>query len=366
MRVEAVEVIRVSLPMLAPFRAAHGMVTERQSLLVRVESDRGMGWGECPALMAPTYTHEYIDGAELVLVGHLLPAVVGRDVEASGLRDLLSHVVGHPLAKAGIEMAMLDAELRADGRSLAARLGATRTSVECGVAVGIADTPAQLVTSVGDLLEQGYRRVKLKISPGWDVEPVRAVRHAFGDDLALQVDANGSYRPSEVTALKALDDFGLALIEQPFPPDALLAHAGAKRLLRTPIALDESITSVQALADVIALKACDVISVKPGLVGGLLEAAAIHDVAQEAGLAMFCGGMLETGIGRAANLALAALPGFGLPGDLSPSRRWFADDLTEGMVMHEGRILVPTGPGIGVEPDEATLDRFVVGRQRVR
>lgn len=365
MRIEAFEVVRVRLPLVEPFRAAHGTLTERTSLLVRAETDAAIGWGECPALPAPTYTHEYVDGAEHVLIHHLLPALVGRNVDAAGAVEVLSRFRGHALARAAVELAVLDAGLRAEGRSLASRLGATRTSVECGVAVGVTDTTGQLVDAVTALVEQGYRRVKLKIVPGWDIEPVEAVRSSFGEDLSLQVDANGAYRPDQLDLLRRLDGAGLTLIEQPFPPDALLAHAEARRHLRSPVCLDESITSPQVAADAIALKAAAVLSVKPGLVGGWHAAAEVHRVAVGAGVALFCGGMLETGVGRAANVALAGLPGFTLPGDLSPSRRWFADDLTHGLEMHDGCIQVPTGPGIGVEPDPDALGTFAVRRHRV-
>lgn len=365
MRIEGFEVIRVSLPLVRPFRAAHGVVKERESILLRVETDAGVGWGECPALAAPTYTHEYVTAAVDVLVSHLLPALVGREVDAPGAVEILGGFRGHSLARAAAELAILDAGLRAEGRSLASSLGATRTSVECGVAVGVTDTVGQLVDAVAELLDQGYRRVKLKIMPGWDTEPVEAVRGAFGADLMLQVDANGSYRPDQADLLRRIDDAGLSLIEQPFPPDALLAHADARKWLRTPVCLDETITSPQVAADAIALKACSVLSVKPGLVGGWHAAVAVHNVANAAGVALFCGGMLETGIGRAANVALAALPGFNLPGDLSPSRRWFADDLTGGLEMRDGRIHVPATPGIGVEPDADALHTFAVARQHV-
>lgn len=365
MEIDGFEVIRISLPLVEPFRAAHGVVKERQSLLVRVRTDVGEGWGECPAFQAPTYTHEYVDAAADVLTQHLLPALVGRTVDAPGAVEVLAGFRGHGLARAGVELAILDAHLRHEGRSLASWLGATRTSVECGVAVGVADTTASLVGNVGDLLGQGYRRVKLKIMPGWDQEPVTAVRAAFGDDLVLQVDANGAYRPDQVDALKRIDDCGLALIEQPFPPDALLAHVDARKALRTPIGLDETVTSPQVAADVIRLKAASVLSVKPGMVGGWHAAAEVHRVAQDAGVDLFCGGMLESGIGRAANVALAALPGFTLPGDLSPSRRWFADDLTAGLEMRDGLIPVPTGPGLGVLPDDDALARFSLSSARI-
>jgi O-succinylbenzoate synthase len=261
------------------------------------------------------------------------------------------------MAKAALEMAVLDAELRASGISLAQRLGAVRTSVESGVAVGIADSVAALLDEVGVYLDTGYRRVKLKIRPGWDVEPIAAIRQHFGD-VALQVDANGAYTLADATSLGALDPFDLLLIEQPLADDDLAGHAGLARLIETPICLDESITSARVAREAIELGACSVVCIKPGRVGGYLEAARVHDVCRDHDVAAWCGGMLETGLGRAANLALAALPGFTLPGDLSASDRYYARDLTAPFVLVDGHLPVPSAPGIGIAPDPDSLRDF--------
>jgi o-succinylbenzoate synthase len=253
------------------------------------------------------------------------------------------------MAKASLEAAVLDAELRAAGLSLARYLGATRARVACGVSVGIMESVPQLLDTVAGYLDEGYRRIKLKIEQGWDVEPVRAVRERFGDIL-LQVDANAAYTLAEARQLAALDPFDLLLIEQPLAEDDVRGHAELARMLRTPVCLDESITSARAAADAIALGACRIVNIKPGRVGGYLEARRVHDVCAAHDVPVWCGGMLETGIGRAANLALAALPGFVFPGDTSGSARYYHQDVTEPFVLSDGHLPVPTGPGIGVEP----------------
>ena len=357
MRIEAIEVRQVRLPLVTPFRTALGTERDRHVVVVRVLSHDGDGWGECAALTEPTYTSEYAAGAAHVLEHHLAPALVGRALDAVAVTPSLAHVKGHPMAKAAVEMAVLDAELRHEGRSLAARLGATRTRVPAGVAVGLTSTIADLLQEVGALVDAGYTRVKLKIQPGWDVEPVRAVRARVGGSVLLQVDANGSYAGlgDAVARLAALDTFGLALIEQPLAEDDLAGHAELAKELSTPICLDESITSVRTARDALDAGACSIVSIKAGRVGGYLEAVRIHDVCRDAGVAVWCGGMLETGLGRAANLALAALPGFTIPGDLYASDRWFAEDLTEPFVLEDGELRVPDGPGIGVTPRPEVL-----------
>lgn len=338
----AVELRRIALPLVAPFRTAAGTMAERQVLLVRVVGDDAEGWGECAAFAEPTYTSEYVDGAADVLERFLVPALfAGHDVG--------SWVQGHRMAKAALETALLDADLRARGESLASHLGGVRTAVDAGVAVGIAGSVDALVDAVDGYVAEGYRRVKLKVEPGWDVQPVRAVRERF-PDLALQVDANGAYSLDDAEALAALDAFDLLLVEQPLAADDLVGHAALARRLRTPICLDESVESAADAAAALALGACSVVNVKPGRVGGYLEARRVHDVCAAAGVPVWCGGMLETGLGRAANAALAALPGFTLPGDLSASGRWYAQDITEPLVLEDGRLAVPTGPGIGVAP----------------
>jgi O-succinylbenzoate synthase len=284
-----------------------------------------------------------------VLRRFLVPALLARDeVTASGVLPALDWCKGHPMAKAALEMAVLDAEARQGGLALARVLGGVRTHVAAGVSVGITDSTEELLDVVAGYLADGYVRVKLKIEPGHDVERVRAVREHFADDLLLQVDANAAYTLSDAAHLARLDPFHLLLIEQPLAEDDLRQHAELARRIRTPICLDESITSARAAADAIALGACAVVNIKAGRVGGYLEARRVHDVCAANGIAVWCGGMLETGLGRAANVALASLPGFTLPGDTSASDRYFADDITEPFVLEQGTLAVPTGPGLGV------------------
>ncbi len=294
----------------------------------------------------PTYTAEWVDGAHEVTRRFLLPPLHRHDLCAADVAPLLHGIKGHPMAKAAIEAAVLDAELRAAGVSLATHLGAVRDRVPAGVAVGIVTSIDALVATVGALVDEGYPRVKLKIEPGWDVEPVRAVRSTW-PDLALQVDANSAYTPADTDHLRALDAFGLLLIEQPFAEDDLDGHAGLAAAIETPVCLDESITSARTAQDAIERGACEVVNLKAGRVGGILEAIRIHELCLDRGVPMWCGGMLETGIGRAVNAALAAMAGFTLPGDLSASSRWFRHDVTEPFVLDDGHLRVPQGPGIG-------------------
>jgi O-succinylbenzoate synthase len=357
-----VEIRRIRLPLVVPFRSASGEQRERDVLLVRVASPEGEGWGECAALATPSYTSEYVDGAHHVLRYHLLPRLLGQPDVASGqVAPLLAGVRGHAMAKAAVEMAVLDLELRTAGVSFAEHLGAVRQAVDAGVAVGIASDVGHLLDAVAGYCEAGYRRVKLKIEPGWDLQPVQAVRERFGDGLSLQADANASYTLADAAHLGRLDAFDLTMIEQPFAPDDLLAHAELARRMRTPICLDESITSAAAASSAIALGAAAVVNVKAGRVGGYLEARRVHDVCARAGVPVWCGGMLETGLGRAANVALAALPNFTLPGDLSASDRYFQTDITPPFRLVDGRLRVPSGPGLGVEVVEDVLDAFTVG-----
>jgi o-succinylbenzoate synthase len=346
-----VELRRLALPLVIPFRTSWGVETARDVLLVRVLGPDGEGWGECVAMSEPLYTAEYVDGAEQVIERYLLPRLApGGEVLAADVPGRLAPVQGHPMAKAALEAALLDAELRAAGTPLARHLGAERTMVPSGVAVGIHASAEATVDAVGAYLDEGYLRVKLKIEPGWDVQPVRAVRERFGDDVLLQVDANAAYSLADADRLAALDPFGLLLIEQPLAVDDIAGHAALASLVLTPICLDESITSARSAADAIARGACTVVNIKPGRVGGLAEAVRIHDLCRDAGVAVWCGGMLETGIGRAMNVALAALPGFTIPGDLSASARYFHRDVTDPFVLEHGHLRVPTAPGIGVSP----------------
>jgi O-succinylbenzoate synthase len=366
---EAVELRRIHMPLVAPFETSFGVQTERDILLVKAITSAGEGWGECVATEEPTYSPEYVDGAQHVLVHHLLPRLFAAEkLDATDVGDLLRAVHGHQMAKAAIEMAVLDAQLRASGESFGHYIGAVRAEVDCGVSVGIHRTIPELLRTVGEYLDQGYRRIKLKIKPGWDVEPVRAVRERFGD-VPLQVDANTAYTPAHAKHLAELDEFDLLLIEQPLPEEQVLAHAELAKVVRTPICLDESITSAQGAADAIQLGACKIINIKPGRVGGYLEARRIHDLCASQGIPVWMGGMLETGLGRAGNVAMAALPNFKLPGDTSASARYYHRDITEPFVLVEGRLKVPTAPGLGVNVDteflaEITHSTEVVTREQ--
>ncbi len=359
---EALELTRIVLPLVAPFRTSFGTQTKREVLLVRALTSVGQGWGECVALKDPLYSSEYVDTADHVIRHHLVPRLFrASTLSAEGVAPILKDVIGHRMAKAALEMAILDAQLRHAGQSLASYMGAERAEIECGVSVGIQPSIPLLLAVVEDYLAQGYRRIKLKIEPGWDVEPVRAVRQQFGNDIRLQVDANSAYTLADTAHLQELDRFSLLLVEQPFSEEQLLAHAELARLIETPVCLDESITSAQVAADAIALGACEVVNIKPGRVGGYLEAMRIHQLCLEQRVPVWCGGMLETGIGRAANIALAALPGFTLPGDVSASDRYYHRDITPPFVMRKGMMQVPRGPGLGVDVLPDVLDSVTVG-----
>ncbi len=351
MKYIGIELRRLSLPLVAPFRTSFGTQTRRDVLVIRTVASDAEGWAECGALSEPTYSSEYVDATIDVLRRFLIPAIASQPtISPQDVAPTLSRFRGHRMAKSAIETAILDADLRATGVPLARALGGTRDHVRCGVSVGIMDSIPALIDVVSDYLELGYMRIKLKIEPGWDMEPVRAVRERFGNDLMLQVDANAAYEIHDAQHLAKLDDFGLLMIEQPLDEGDLVHHAKLADQILTPICLDESITSARDAANAIELGACKVINIKPARVGGYLEARRIHDVCAAHGVPVWCGGMLETGIGRAANLALAALPGFVYPGDTSASDRYYTTDITAPFVLKDGTLDVPTGPGIGVDP----------------
>ncbi|MET8782607.1 MULTISPECIES: o-succinylbenzoate synthase [unclassified Streptomyces] len=363
MRLERAESVHVAIPLVTPFRTSFGTMTEKDTFLLHVVTDAAEGWSEFAADPEPRYCSEFAAGAEIVLRDFLLPRAAALPrLTAAALAPALAPVKGHELAKAALETAVLDAELRAYGMSLATYLGAVRDRVPAGVSVGIRDSVPELLDDVERHLAEGYVRIKLKIEPGWDLEPVRAVRERFGDELPLQVDANTAYTLADAEHLRKLDAFGLLLVEEPLEENNLHAHALLQQRLTTPVCLDESLHNARDTASAIAMGACRVVNVKPARVGGYLEARRVHDVAHAHGVPVWCGGMLETGVGRAANLALAALPGCTLPGDTSASARYFAEDLTEPFVLRDGHLPVPSAPGIGVEPLPEALRRFTTGR----
>lgn len=368
MRLEHVELRRLNVPLRSAFRTSEGSVSTHEVVWVHVTTDVGQGWAECAANALPDYSPEFHDGAAEVIKRFFIPALfeLGDDLTAEHVGNTLHWAKGHHMAKAAVETAVLDAQLRAEGRSLAEYLGAAKTKVPCGVSVGIMDTEKELLQTVEGYLGDGYLRIKLKIQPGWDVEIVRLVRDTFGPDVPLQVDANTAYTRNDFDHLRKLDEFNLLLIEQPLNEEDVLGHAKLAAHIETPICLDESIVSLQTAMDAIELQATEIINIKPARVGGYIAAKQIHDSAQQSNIPVWCGGMLETGIGRAANLALAALPNFTLPGDTSASARYFETDTTLPFVLKDGHIDVPTAPGIGVDPIPEIVERFTVSTQYIK
>jgi len=373
--IDRVELRRIAMPLVSPFRTSFGSQARRDVLLVRVDladasggsSGTIEGWGECVALSEPSYSPEYVDGAQHVIIHHLLPRLMAAGpIEAAGVAPTLAKFHGHPMAKAALEMAVLDAQLRATDQSFAGFLGAERTSIPSGVSVGIHDTTSDLLDAVQGYVDDGYVRIKLKIEPGFDIEQVAAVRELIGPDTPLQVDANTAYRRTDGNHLRRLDEFAMLLIEQPLPEHDIIGHARLADEVETPICLDESLVSAAGTADAIELGACEIANIKPGRVGGYLEAVRIHDLCLAKGVPVWCGGMLETGIGRAANAALAALPGFTLPGDVSASTRFYERDIvTDPITIADGHVTVPTTAGLGFDLDRDFLDSVTTSRLQI-
>jgi len=363
-KIRSVELRTIEIPRVTAFRTSLGVQRMHTGLLVRVEGDDSEGWGECVSEGDPTYSPEYVGGAISIMRDFLVPRLLEADeVRPQDVAPLLSKYRGNPMAKGALEAAVIDGQLRSWNVSMSDYLGGIRSEVPAGVSVSIADDVDKLVEEVAGHLDAGYRRIKLKIEPGWDVEPIRAVRERFGGDVLLQVDANTAYERGDQRLLARLDDYDLLMIEQPLDPDDLIGHAELARQLRTPICLDESVTSARVAATAVQLGACSIINIKPGRVGGYLEARRIHDIARANGIRVWCGGMAETGIGRAGNVALASLEGFSLPGDISASSRYYERDITEPFVVTSGDVTVPTGPGTGVEVRQDILDEYTVARE---
>lgn len=353
--IRSIELRRISLPLVTPFRTSFSTETHRDILLVRVETDDAVGWGECVSGNEPLYSNEYVEGSQQVMIDHLIPrlfAFRSRAMSAHDVAQILRPVKDHRMAKAALEAAILDAQLRENNVSLATHLGSIHELVPSGVSVGIANSLDELVATVGGYLDEGYARIKLKIEPGWDIEPVRVIRKTFGDQVPLQVDANTAFTREDGPLLAQLDPFNLLLIEQPLPEDDITGHALIARQVGTPICLDESIVSSHVAIDAIERGACSIVNIKAGRVGGYLEAVRIHNVCQQRGVPVWCGGMLETGIGRAMNVALAGLPNFTLTGDISASERFWKQDIVQQPIrLESGQVRLPSGSGAGFEID---------------
>ena len=363
----------LEIPLVRPCRTSFGSQSVRDVVLVEAVSDNGVsGWGECVTMAWPGYSAEYTRGAVNVMRDFLIPTLaplVGESAADStpapdSVRAALAVMQGNPMAKSAVETALLDLWLKERNLSLGEFLGAVRDRVDCGVSVGIPSSIEDLIQEVGQYVEQGYRRIKLKVEPGWDLDALRAVRNEW-PGVPLQVDANQAYRRSDAEHLARFDEFDLLLIEQPLPEDDILGHKLISSVVSTPICLDESILSVDSAEGAIEFGATTIVNIKPGRVGGFLTARDIHDLCVDKEIPVWCGGMLETGVGRAANIALAALPGFTLPGDTSASSRYYKEDVTEPFVLDNGQLAVPTGPGIGIEPIAANLAEMSTATERV-
>jgi len=357
MRLQSVTLRELHLKLVTPFETSMDRVTERRILLAEVHLDGLSGWGECTAGENPFYSPEDTDTCWHVLKNYLWPMLRGRELDsAADVWPLLEHVRGHNMAKATIETAVWDAEAKLKNLPLWQLLGGTRTEIPCGVSIGIKDSLDELVSAVKKELAAGYQRIKIKIKPGKDIQSVQRLRQEF-PRIKLIVDANSAYRKEDLPLLKALDGFYLMMIEQPLGWDDLFGHVDVQKALQTPICLDECIHTYEQAEAAIALGACKIINIKLGRVGGHLQAKRIHDLCQRHSIPVWCGGMLESGIGRAQNIAMSTLPNFSLPGDISASKRYWHEDIIspEVTVTPAGTIHVPAAPGIGFSP---RLDRI--------
>jgi O-succinylbenzoate synthase len=367
MKISQINLYHLCMPLVSAFETSFGRIHTRDCVLVEAYMDGLVGLGECPADRDPGYSYETVGTALHILQDFLIPAILDQNLTSvEDLQQRMAFVRGHLMAKAGLEMAYWDILGKAQGKSLKEMLGGMRQKVEVGVSVGLQASPHRLVEVVGEYLKLGYQRVKIKIKPGRDVGDASAVRQEF-PLLCLQVDANSAYTLQSAASLAPLDDLGLLLIEQPLAEDDLWDHSQLQARFRTPICLDESITSPRLARQALEMKSCRVINIKPGRVGGLSQGQAIHDLCWKQGIPVWCGGMLETGVGRASNLAMASLPGFTLPGDISATDRYYEEDIThERFVLNpDSTITVPDSPGLGVKIDSAALKRATVAKLRI-
>jgi o-succinylbenzoate synthase len=369
MRLQQITLRELRLPLREPFRISSGVVSERRIFLLELRDADGIAeWAECVAGEYPNYTSETVETAWMAITSWLAPRVLGVDIASpSDVQPLLDRDLrGHSMAKAAIEMGSWGLAARRAGVSLSHLLGGTRDRVVTGISLGIQASPDALVSRAAEARTAGYRKIKLKIMPGKDVEYVGAVRSALGPDVSIMSDANSAYTLADADQLAKLDAFNLLMIEQPLGQDDLVRHAALQKRLQTPICLDESITSLDRAEDMLTLGSGRIINIKPGRVGGFTVSKAIHDTCERANVPVWCGGMLESGVGRAYNVALASLPNFKLPGDLSPSSRYWERDIVtpEWTMDADGMVKVPRDkPGIGVTVDLDRVDNLTVRRE---
>jgi O-succinylbenzoate synthase len=362
MKIESVTLREIRMSLNAPFETSFGVTQQRRILLVQVCADGVSGWGEITTIESPSYNSETTDTAWHIVSDFIAPQVVGKNItRAEETFGLLSGIRGHYMAKAGVENALWDIEAQQQGVALWRLVGGTQKEISCGVSLGIRETPALLVSKVAEELACGYQRIKLKIKPGKDLDFVAAVRKEF-KDILLSVDANSAYRLEDSEHLRRLDEFALLMIEQPLEWDDIHSHARLQSELRTALRLDECINNERHAIGAIESGACRLINIKLGRVGGHSSARKVHDACRQRNVPVWCGGMLESGIGRAHNIAMSTLPGFTLPGDVSASRRYWAQDIIEPPVevSEKGTIQAPSTPGLGYQVDQALIERLTV------
>jgi len=367
MKIDRIEMREIRLPLVAPFETSFGVTTERRILLVKVFGEGEIGWGECTCNEGPFYNHEATDMAWIVLRDFIAPLTIGEEISSPAeTAGLSSRIRGNRMARAAIETAVWDLTARLQGVPLWQLLGGTREEIPCGVSIGLQDTDAALLKKIEVELAAGYQRIKLKIKPGRDYEMIRAVRQEY-PEISLTVDANSAYTMADVELLRRLDDFNLTLVEQPLAYDDIIDHAGLQSQLKTPLCLDESILSVEDARKALQLGACRIINIKLGRVGGHLEAGRIEAYCREREVPVWSGGMLESGIGRAHNIAMATRTGFTLPGDISASKRYWTRDIInpEVEVTSRGTIRRSDLPGIGYAVDMKRLDEVTVRKELI-
>ena len=366
--IDAVHLREINMPLAFPFETSFGLTTARRILLVEIESDGLTAWGECVAGEHPYFSEESIDTAWIVTETELAPLLVGKELAGGGsCPALFRQVRGNRMAKAALENAVWDLQAQKKRTSLAELLGGTRGVIPCGVSIGIQPTPAVLMEKIAEELESGYQRIKLKCKPGWDTRIFEQVRKRW-PDIMLSCDANSAYRVVDIDQIAEWDQFNLLMIEQPLWYDDFYFHSMLQKRLDTPICLDESIRNRRDALAAIDMESCRIINIKVGRVGGFSEAIAVHNAAEERGIPVWCGGMLETGIGRSHNIALSSLPNFSLPGDVSASRRYWAQDIIEPevTVSAKGEIKVPDGIGSGYTVLRERIEALTVRRQTMR
>jgi len=365
MKIESIVIHEVKLDLKHFFETSFARITYEHFLLLQVTVDGVTGWSECVAGEAPAYSSETVKTALHVIEDFIAPRVFARDYDhPDDILPSLSHVRGHNMAKAAVEMGVWEAYARTQGESLSKALGGTRTEIASGVSIGIQDSVDQLLDKIEQELADGYRRIKMKIKPGWDLDVVRKVRARFPDTL-LMVDANSAYSLADVALFQKMDELDLMMIEQPLHYQDMWDHAKLQKEIRTPVCLDESIHSVDDARRAIEMEATRIINIKAGRVGGLSSARAIQELAEDHAIPVWCGGMLESGIGRAHNVHLSTLSNFTLPGDVADSKRYFVEELIEPRVevRADGTIQVPTGPGIGYEIQEDRIEKHRISRR---